>query len=257
MGSPDLPGGRKLWARVEYDGTDFHGFQVQAHERTVQGEIERALHAVTGCNTRVVGAGRTDRGVHARGQVVCFEVEWKHELRTLQRALNAILAPDVALLDIGTAATGFHPRFSAVKRIYRYTVLNQVWRSPLTRRSAWHVSRPLDSESMAQASRCLVGAHDFSTFGLPPQGDNAVRTVMRAEWVVQLPFLTFHIEANAFLYRMVRSIVGTLVQVGAEQLEVQDFEAILRAMDRSLVKQVAPAHGLCLAEVEYPEGVLL
>lgn len=257
MGSLDQIGGRRLWARVEYDGTDFYGFQVQAHERTVQGEIERALQAVTGCHARVIGAGRTDRGVHAREQVVTFEVEWKHDLRTLQRALNAVLAPDVALRDLGTAAPGFHPRFSAVRRTYRYTVLNKAWRSPLARRAAWHVSQPLDLESMAHASRSLVGTHDFSTFGQPPQGDNPVRTVMRAEWAVQVPFLTFDIEANAFLYRMVRSIVGTLVQVGCGQIRVQDFEEFLRATDRALVKQVAPAHGLCLIQVDYPEGVLL
>ncbi len=249
--------GRLLWAKVEYDGTDFFGFQVQARERTVQGEIERALQAVTGCKARAVGAGRTDRGVHARRQVVAFEVRWKHDLPTLQRALNAVLAPDVAIEEMGAAASGFHPRFSAVKRLYRYTVLNQTWRSSLARRTAWHVSRPLDADSMAIASRCLVGTRDFATFGQPPQGENSVRTVVRAEWVARYPFLTFDIAANAFLYRMVRSIVGTLVQVGLGQLTTGDFEASLRARDRGLVKRVAPAHGLCLMQVDYPEGVLL
>jgi tRNA pseudouridine38-40 synthase len=248
---------RYLWAKVEYDGTDFFGFQVQARERTVQGEIERALQAITGSEARLVGAGRTDRGVHARGQVVAFKVEWKHDLPMLQRALNALLAADVAILEVGTALPGFHPRFSAVKRTYRYTVLNQVWRSSLARRTAWHVAQPLDPDRLAQASHCLVGAHDFATFGQPPQGENSVRKVMRAEWVVQQPFLTFDIEANAFLYRMVRSIVGTLVEVGSGQVQVREFEATLRARDRSLVKKVAPAHGLCLMRVDYPEGVML
>ena len=249
--------GRRLWAKVEYDGTDFFGFQIQARERTVQGEIERALQAVTGCKARVVGAGRTDRGVHAQGQVVAFEVKWKHDVPTLQRALNAVLAPDVAIQEMGTTVPDFHPRFSAVKRIYRYTVLNQAWRSSLARRTAWHVSQPLDADSMAIASKCLVGTRDFATFGQPPQGENSVRTVVRAEWVAQWPFLTFDIEANAFLYRMVRSVVGTLVQVGLGQIAAGDIEASLRTKDRGLVKRVAPAHGLCLMQVDYPEGVLL
>jgi tRNA U38,U39,U40 pseudouridine synthase TruA len=113
----------RLWAKVEYDGTDFFGFQVQAVERTIQGEIERALEAITGVETRVRGAGRTDRGVHARGQVIGFEVRWKHSLRELQRALNAILAADVAIVEMGVASQGFHPRFDALSRTYRYTLL--------------------------------------------------------------------------------------------------------------------------------------
>lgn len=256
VGSP-LTLERHLWARVEYDGTDFFGFQIQAHERTVQGEIERALQAVTGRQTRVAGAGRTDRGVHAKGQFVAFQAEWEHDLRTLHRVLNAVLSADVAILNVGMAAPGFHPRFSAVSRSYHYTVLNQRRRSPLARRIAWHVSQPLDVSGMTQASQCLVGTRDFSTFGRPPQGDNPVRTVTKAEWVVESPFLTFQIEANAFLYRMVRSIVGSLVRVGRGQLAASDFREMLQARDRGLVKAIAPAHGLCLTRVDYPEGVLL
>ncbi|MFC2029776.1 tRNA pseudouridine(38-40) synthase TruA [Chloroflexota bacterium] len=248
--------GWRLWARVEYDGTDFYGFQIQARERTVQGELERALHAITGRDTRVVGAGRTDRGVHASGQVVGFEVRWKHGLSEMQRALNAVLAPDVSILELGTATEGFHPRFSARGRSYRYTLLEQDWRSPLARRTAWQMVSGLDTGQMVQASRCLLGTHDFKTFGRPPQGDNTVRTVYRADWQEQQPVLTFDIKANAFLYRMVRSIVGTLVLVGSRQITVQEFETILQTRDRGQVKQVAPAHGLSLTSVDYPEGVL-
>jgi tRNA pseudouridine38-40 synthase len=249
-------GWHRLWARVEYDGTDFYGFQIQARERTVQGEIERALDRVTGKETRVTGAGRTDRGVHARGQVIGFEAEWRHDLLDLQRALNAVLAADVSLLEMGLAAEGFHPRFSARSRTYRYTLLNQQWPSPLARRTAWHVVQELDVAQMAQASGCLVGTHDFSTFGSPPRGENTVRTVRRAEWKERETFYTFDIEANAFLYRMVRSIVGVLMFVGCGQLSPGEFEAMLQARDRSQVRQVAPAHGLCLVQVDYPEGVL-
>jgi tRNA pseudouridine38-40 synthase len=251
-----IPGQHRLWAKVEYDGTDFYGFQIQARERTIQGELERALERVTGKETRVTGAGRTDRGVHARGQVIGFEVEWRHNLSDLQRALNAVLAADVSLLEMGLAAEGFHPRFSALGRTYRYTLLNQQWPSPLARRRAWHVVQELDVAQMAQASGCLVGTHDFSTFGSPPKGENTVRTVRRAEWRTREAFCTFDIEADAFLYRMVRSIVAALVLVGCGQLSPAEFEARLRARDRSQIRRVAPAHGLCLMQVDYPEGVL-
>ncbi len=242
---------RRLWAKVEYDGTDFYGFQVQAVERTIQGEIERALETITGLATRVLGAGRTDQGVHARGQMIGFEVQWKHGLSDLQRALNANLAPDVAIVEMGLASEGFHPRFDARSRTYRYRVLNQPGRSPLARRFAWHVDQWLDVVPMAEASGCLVGSHDFGAFGRPPQGENCVRRVLRAEWKEQRPFLLFDIEANAFLYRMVRSIVGTLVLVGWGQMTAEEFQAVLASRDRSQVRQVAPAHGLCLMQVDY------
>jgi tRNA pseudouridine38-40 synthase len=250
-----------LWAVVEYDGTDFFGFQVQARERTVQGEIERALEAITGTETRIIGAGRTDRGVHARGQVIRFEAAWKHSLPELQRALNAVLTGDMAVLEMGQAAGRFHPRFSAQSRVYRYTILNRPWPSPLHRLQAWHVRQDLDLDCMARASQCLIGTRDFGTFGRPPEPDRSqatVRTVIRAEWLARDPVLTFDIEANAFLYRMVRSIVGTLVLVGSGALSVNEFQVMLEARDRCLVKQVAPAHGLCLMQVNYAgrEGVL-
>jgi tRNA pseudouridine38-40 synthase len=247
----------RLWAKVEYDGTDFYGFQIQARGRTVQGEIERAVRSVTGVETRVTGAGRTDRGVHARGQVIAFEATWRHDLSDLHRALNAVLAPDVAFVDMGRAPEGFHPRFSAVRRAYRYRILNQRWPLPMERRTAWHVAQDLDVARMIDASSCLIGSRDFATFGRPPQGENSVRTVFRAEWQEQTPFLTFEIEADAFLYRMVRSLVGTLVLVGWRQISAAEFQEMLGARDRSLVKKVAPARGLCLMRVEYAarEGV--
>jgi tRNA pseudouridine38-40 synthase len=248
---------RRFWAKVEYDGTDFYGFQVQAVERTVQGEIERALEAVTRVKTRVVGAGRTDRGVHARGQVISFSATWRHGLPDLHRALNAVLAADVSILEMDLAPEGFHPRFSALRRAYRYTILNRLWRSPLERRAAWQVARKLDMARMVEASRSLIGTHDFATFGQPPQGENTVRTVFRAEWQGNGSQLWFDVEANAFLYRMVRNVVGTLVLVGWGQVAPQELESFLQARDRSLVKQVAPAHGLCLMRVDYAahEGV--
>lgn len=246
----------RLWARVEYDGTDFYGFQVQPDGRTVQGEIERALEQVTGSGTRVVGAGRTDRGVHARGQVVGFEVAWRHGLNDLHRAMNAVLSADVALAEMGRAPEGFHPRFSALSRTYRYTLLRDKWRSPLARHTAWHVAEGLDVAAMVEAGDRLVGSFDFASFGKPPQGENTVRTVHQAVWQERGRYLLFDIEANAFLYRMVRSLVGTLVQVGLGRMSLDGFLQVLQARDRSQGKYLAPAHGLCLMRVDYPEGVL-
>jgi len=249
----------RLWAVVEYDGTDFAGFQVQARERTVQGDIEHALEAVTGQSARIVGAGRTDSGVHARGQVIAFSADWRHGTAVLQRALNAVLAADVAIVAIGPATSDFHPRYSATSRTYHYTILNQEWRSPLWRRTAWHVTEPLDVDKMAQASRYLVGTHDFTTFGRPPEGrGDGVRTVTAAQWQACDNVLTFAIEANAFLYRMVRSVAGTLALVGGGRLPAEELPEMLQARNRSLIRQVAPAMGLCLTKVSYPvsEGVM-
>jgi tRNA pseudouridine38-40 synthase len=258
--NPGRDGALRLRATIEYDGTDFFGFQVQARERTVQGELERALEALTAEPTRVIGAGRTDRGVHARGQVIGFQAAWSHSLADLQRALNAVLTGDVAVLALAAAPEDFHPRFSAVSRRYRYTILNRPWRSPLFRRTSWHVERELDVAEMKRASDCLVGSQDFATFGRPPGGRDkpTVRRVLQACWQGDGALLTFDIEANAFLYRMVRSIVGTLVQVGWGQISADEFRTMLEAHDQSLIKCVAPAHGLCLMQVNYTahEGVL-
>jgi tRNA pseudouridine38-40 synthase len=240
-----------FWAQVEYDGTDLAGFQLQARERTVQGELERALWEVTGVEARVTGAGRTDSGVHACGQIVSFEVEWRHALADLHRALNAVLPADVAIPHMGVAPPGFHPRFDALSRTYQYKVLTQPWRSPLDRRIAWHLPYQLDLDRMAQASHCLVGTHNFSTFGRPPQGENSVRTVSEAEWRDSGRFLVFDITANAFLYHMVRRMVYLQVLAGQKRIELADFVASIENK-KSITAGLAPPYGLFLTGVEYP-----
>ena len=240
-----------LRAKVSYDGTDFHGFQVQVGQRTVQGELEQALARITQAETRVSGAGRTDSGVHALGQVVAFCTAWHHTVGALHRGLNAVLARDVTVLSLTTAGEGFHPRFSAKSRIYRYTIWNHPIRNPLLRRTTFWVAQQLNVEAMAKATALLLGEHNFATFGQPPQGINTIRRVIRATWTGEEKILYFDIEANAFLYRMVRSIVGTLLQVGKEDLSVEAFADRLAAIDRSQAGPTAPANGLCLMSVRY------
>jgi tRNA pseudouridine38-40 synthase len=248
-GGRDL--GRQVMAVIEYDGTEYLGFQLQAKGRTIQGEIERALAEVTRKETRIVGAGRTDAGVHAVGQVISFVPHWKHTLPELQRAMNALLPEDIVVHQVAWVADNFHPRFSAVSREYRYTILNQPFRSPLAQRFAYHYLKPLDVEAMGRAAGCLVGSHDFVSFGRPPQGENTVRQVDQAECTRQDRFIYLDIAANAFLYRMVRSIVGTLLLVGIGEISPKGFEEILQAKDRRRAGSPAPAHGLCLMKVNY------
>jgi tRNA pseudouridine38-40 synthase len=242
-------------AVVEYDGTEFQGFQIQAKGRTVQGDIERCLQQVTQSAVRIEGAGRTDAGVHATGQVIAFGVSWRHSLEDLQRALNATFPSDIVVSDLQPTTSAFHPRFSALSRTYRYQIQNQPWPNVLLRLYAFNVRKKLDVPAMARASRLLIGSHDFASFGKPPQGNNTVRQVMQAGWsVLDDNRLVFSITANAFLYRMVRTIVGTLIQVGLGRLTQNDFAEILRSGDLTRSAPPAPAHGLCLIQVTYPEG---
>lgn len=239
-------------ATVAYDGTDFLGFQWQARGRTVQGTLEAALQQVTQCAVRVIGAGRTDAGVHARGQVIGFRAPWRHTPGDLQRALNAVLPEDVAVLNLALAAEGWHPRFSAVRRHYRYTVLNQELRDPLARRYAYQWVQPLRLDLLQAAADILVGEHDFASFGRPMrEGETTVRYIWRAGWRQEGASFTFDVVGNAFLRKMVRSLVGTLLQVGTGAWSLERLAAVLAARDRALAAPPAPACGLCLMQVDY------
>lgn len=241
----------RVKAVFAYDGTEYLGFQRQANAPSVQAALETALAQVTQEAITVVAAGRTDAGVHAEGQVIGFDTEWRHGLVDLQRALNAVLPADVAVREVAEVAPGFHPRYDARSRWYRYTVYNAPVRSPLARRTSLHVAAELDVGAMQEAARWLVGQRDFAAFGQPPQGETTVRQVYRAEWDENPPWLFFDIEANAFLSRMVRSIVGTLLRVGRGEMTLEEFAAVVASRDRSQAGPTAPAHGLCLMEVRY------
>ncbi len=242
----------RLRAAVEYDGTGYAGFQAQVGQVTIQGEIEKALASVTQERIRVVGAGRTDGGVHATGQVVSFSTAWKRPLAELQRGLNALLPPDIAVRELGEAEPEFHARKSALSRRYRYTIYNHPVRSPLTRLYAYHWAGPLDVAAMREAAKWLVGIHDFASFGRARPGGSTVRQVLDADCWQEGDFIYIEIEADGFLRGMVRSIVGTLLLVGRGELTPQGFKEIMEAKDRSRAGDAVPAQGLCLTQVRYP-----
>mgnify|MGYP000210642379 CR=1 FL=1 len=242
-------------ATVAYDGTGYYGFQRQANAApTIQGTLEAALSRISGRQVGVVGAGRTDAGVHAVGQVIAFDLEWRHSVVDLRNALNANLPDDIAVLAVQEAAPDFHPRYAALKRSYLYRLYVAPVRDPLRRRTAWHLTSEVDVDAMQAAADCLIGTHDFSAFGSPPQGSNAVRTVYEACWKSDGEGqFTFTITANAFLYQMVRHIVGTLVAVGQGRMTGKMFRGILADRARDRVEPPAPPHGLTLVAVHYRE----
>lgn len=240
-------------AVLAYDGTDFCGYQRQAVGRSVQGEVEAALGRISNrLAVPVLAAGRTDSGVHAAGQVIAFDLDWVHGAERLCAALNAHLTLDVAVQMVEAVDAGFHPRFAAKSRRYEYRIHNAPVRVPRTARSHWHAWPELDLGMMQAASLALIGRHDFATFGTAPEsGGGTVRNVKRAEWRAAGAELLFEIAADGFLYRMVRSIVGSLCQVGWGAWPVGEVGKRLAACDRKLSGSAAPAHGLSLVEVEY------
>jgi len=241
----------RVKAIVAYDGTGYSGFQRQSNANSIQAALEAALAELFGAAVPVSGSGRTDAGVHAAGQVVAFEVLWRHELASLHRAMNALLPEAIAVLSLEAAPDDFDPRRDARSRWYRYRIYNAPVRDPLSSRYSLHVPRALDVEAMQAAAASLLGWHDFSAFGSPPQGTNAIREVLRAEWQQAGAWLTFDIIANAFLFRMVRMLVGTMLRVGYGALTPQRFAEILQTQNRSGAGPAARACGLTLMAVQY------
>jgi tRNA pseudouridine38-40 synthase len=263
---------------VAYDGTNYHGFQVQRGVATIQGTLETALASFATLNGHVIGAGRTDTGVHASGQVIAVQVAWRHSVEALERAWNVHLPSTVVVRNLQLAPLRFHPRFSAIRRTYRYTLVQAnrhtsfalPMRSPLSDRFALYETKSLDLDALCQASTYLIGRHDFATFGQPPQGENTVRQLFQADWQLvkrDLPVLSndrgqqvvFTVTADAFLRQMVRNLVGTLLEVGRGHWMPNDVQAALAAQDRSRCAPPAPPQGLVLEVVEYPThlGLLL
>jgi len=237
---------------VEYDGTEYCGWQVQPDQPSVQGALEQALATILGETVRIEAAGRTDAGVHAHGQVVAFSTGRERDLFALQRGLNALCAPGITVRVIAPADDSFDPRRDARRRTYQYAIDNRPWPSPFRRRYAWHVPKPLDVDSMRAAAALLVGEHDFRSFQAADcDADSPVRQVFRSEIADRDRELVYTIAATAFLRHMVRNVVGTLVEVGRGERTVKQFGDLLAARDRRLAGATAPPHGLSLVRVEY------
>ncbi len=239
-------------ATVEYDGTDFAGFQLQLNQRTVQGDLEDALLKLTKKMVRVHGAGRTDSGVHAVGQVISFKSDTSIPVDRISFAMNSVMKPDVRVLSAKETDERFHARFSAVSRAYLYLILNRPEPTALWRRYALHFARSLDIAPMREVSNSILGTHDFSSWANSiKEANGTVRTVRQFHIRRVHDFVIVHIEANGFLHGMVRNLVGALLEVGAGKRTPEDIERITACKDRRSAGPCAPAHGLCLVKVKY------
>jgi tRNA pseudouridine38-40 synthase len=250
---------RNVALRVEYDGTDFVGSQWQNNGRSVQGALEQAWSQLTGERRRITMAGRTDAGVHGRGQVANVRTETGHDLTTIVRGLNGNLPEDVAVLGAVDVPLDFHARHTAIRRDYRYLIDNGLVASPILRRHAMHVTKQLDTVAMSRALESLIGTHNFAPFSDGPQEGSTVRTLYAARcervlvWGQQV--VVVEVAANAFLRHMVRNIVGTLVLVGEGRLGEDGLALLLHDSGRRRPRSLGQAHGLYLMSVSYPDDI--
>lgn len=237
---------------LEYDGTDYHGWQLQPNVRTLQGVLEEALATALRHPARLHAAGRTDAGVHALGQVATFRTERTIEPHELCRTLNALTPGDVSVREVAPVAETFDARRSATSRVYEYRIWNQPWRSAFWHRYTWHVPRALDLRAMQAAAAVLVGEGDFSAFRAADcDSESRTRRVIHSGLTETDNLCTYRIQANAFLKHMVRTIVGTLVSVGVGDLTPDDVGRILAGRDRTRAGATVPPQGLCLVAVSY------
>jgi tRNA pseudouridine38-40 synthase len=241
---------RNIRLEIEYDGTDFHGWQIQPDLRTVQGEIQNKLETILGHRVNLIGAGRTDVGVHALGQVANFKTESELDQNSIINALNGLLAHDIVVKNIEKVGLDFNSRYHAKSRFYEYRIY--LGRTAILRKHVWEVLYSLVIEDIINATRKTEGRHDFSSFCVAESArDGSICHVFRANWEKSGGQLVFKIEADRFLHTMVRSLVGTLVDVGRKYFSVSDFVNIMEAKDRKKAGPTAPACGLYLMEVKY------
>ena len=244
---------RTIKLTIEYDGTNYRGWQIQPKEQTIQGMIEGKLALLMGETIHLIGSGRTDAGVHAFSQIAHFKTQSQMDVRSIQRALNSLLSPDIVIKRVEEVEEGFHARRQSKSKVYEYRILNQDLRSAFHRGYVWHIPQKLNLIEMEEATKWLIGEHDFSSFrsvGTPTR--TTVRRVMRAEWKKgRKGLIYFEIEANGFLKQMVRAIVGTLVEVGKGKISSEEFQRVLDFKDRKKAGPTAPARGLFLREVKY------
>lgn len=243
---------------IQYDGTDFHGWQIQAGDRTIQGELERVIGTIDNGPVKVFGSGRTDAGVHAEGQVASVQMRKTFEPEQLKKAINGNLWRDIRVMNVERVPDDFHARFSATGKTYVYRVINAPVMSPFWRRFAHHEGKPLDIAAMTLASRSMLGEHDWTAFAsAQADGDNRIRNIteitIESFWddrangmMIEMSF-----TANGFLRYMVRSLAGTLIEVGQGKMDSDTIQTAIVSGDRTLVGKTAPAHGLTLAKVYY------
>jgi tRNA pseudouridine38-40 synthase len=247
---------RTLKITLAYDGTRFVGWQRQAEGESIQGLLEEALARFEGTAVTVHGAGRTDAGVHALGQVASARVTFPHGAATLVRALNAQLPEDIRVIDVTDVGPDFHARVSARSKTYRYQMRPAAISSPFGRAYAWHLPEPLDLDAMRLAAAALVGTHDFAAFqSTGTETSSSVRTIFRSE-VLSVPCgeLAYEVTGDGFLRHMVRAIVGTLVEIGRGRRPPTDVAELVAGGTRADAGATAPAHGLFLVRVDYHEG---
>ncbi len=244
----------KIVMIVEYDGTGYHGFQLQANVPTIQGEMEKALWKLTQERIRVTAASRTDAGVHAKGQVISFRTKSSLPLQTFIKGLNYHLPQDIAVKAAYRVGESFNVRRNALSREYNYYILNSLTRSPTRRGFSYLVAGQLDIKAMNEACQALIGEHDFASFAscIGIEIKNTLRTVYRAESQKNGELAIFNMVANSFLPHQVRNTIGALIRVGLGKMTIDEFRSIIKAKKVSLAGPTAPAHGLCLMRINYP-----
>lgn len=248
---------RNIKLTIEYDGTDFNGWQIQAkRNRTVQGEIEKALQKILNKKTRICGSGRTDSGVHALGQVANFRTTATIPCDGLHRALNTYLPDDISILTAKEVPLTFHAQFNAKRKTYRYTILNRREPCAINRRYYTHINYQLNINRMRAAAKFLIGKHDFKCFvasnpAKRGKKESTMRQIYRAEIKKHKDFVVFEIESNGFLYKMVRNIIGTLIDIGVRNHPATAMHDILKSKNRTNAGDTAPPQGLCLYKVSY------
>lgn len=238
---------------IEYDGTAYHGWQRQAEDRTIQGELENALMAMTGDSITVTGSGRTDAGVHALNQVANFRCATLLTSEVFLKGLNSLLPDDIVITSCKVVPEKFHARYDVKSKVYHYKILNRLIPAAICRQYAWHIRKKLDLIAMQEALCCIIGSHDFKSFeGSGSPRAATVRRIISADLSkADHDYMVLKIEGDGFLKFMVRNIVGTLVDVGLGKITPEDFKKILASKDRNLAGITAPAHGLFLMEVKY------
>ncbi len=243
---------RNIRLEIEYDGTNYCGWQVQRKTNSVQQTLEKTLRKILQEEIKLIASGRTDAGVHAQAQVANFKTNSSIPLTNLQRALNGLLPDDLVITGIEEARLDFHSRFDAKSKIYRYTILNRAWPCAHLRNRVYFCPYPLNIKLMQDESRILLGRHNFRSFQATGSTEkNPVRTIKKLKITPDSAFIHIDIEADGFLYNMARSIVGTLIEVGRGKIKKGDLKAILLAKNRRLAGPTAPAKGLCLMKVNY------